>query len=51
MPRWAGVTFLLALVGLAILRSHLGTRLDSFTIDEPYHLVAGTSYVRTGDFR
>ena len=40
-----------ALVLLAIGRSHLGTRLDSFTVDEPYHIVAGASYVRTGDFR
>ena len=29
----------------------MGTRLDSFTIDEPWHIVAGASYVRTGDFR
>jgi hypothetical protein len=42
---------LFALVLLAIYRSHLGTRLDSFTVDEPYHIVAGASYVRTGDFR
>ncbi len=48
---WKGWLLLLALVGFAIFRSHLGTRLDSFTLDEPYHLVAGTSYVRTGDFR
>ncbi len=46
-----GVPLLVALVVLAVFRSHLGTRLDSFTIDEPYHIVAGTSYVRTGDFR
>jgi hypothetical protein len=45
------LALLLALVALAILRSHLGTRLDSFTVDEPYHIVAGASYVRTGDFR
>ena len=50
-PRWAGVALLFALVLLTIYRSHLGTRLDSFTIDEPYHIVAGASYVRTGDFR
>ncbi|MBA2431012.1 MAG: phospholipid carrier-dependent glycosyltransferase [Chthoniobacterales bacterium] len=51
VPRWVGLALLLALVLLAIYRSHLGTRLDSFTVDEPYHIVAGTSYVRTGDFR
>ena len=50
-PRWTGVLLLFALVLLAIYRSHLGTRLDSFTVDEPYHIVAGASYVRTGDFR
>jgi len=44
---WMGVPLLV----LAVFRSHLGTRLDSFTVDEPYHIVAGTSYVRTGDFR
>lgn len=36
---------------LAIARSAVGTRLDSFTIDEPWHIVAGASYVRSGDFR
>ena len=49
--RWRGLGLLTALVLLAIYRSHLGTRLDSFTVDEPYHIVAGASYVRTGDFR
>ena len=49
--RSAGVALLFALVLLTICRSHLGTRLDSFTVDEPYHIVAGASYVRTGDFR
>jgi hypothetical protein len=43
----AGVIVLLAL--LAVLRSWHGTRLDSFTIDEPWHIVAGTSYVRSGN--
>ena len=47
--RTAGVLLLLALAGLAIGRSALGTRLDSFTVDEPWHIVAGTSYVRVGD--
>lgn len=41
---------LLALVALAVLRSAIGTRLDSYTIDEPWHTVAGVSYVRHGDF-
>ncbi len=42
---------LLMLVALAVLRSALGTALDSFNVDEPWHIVAGTSYARTGDFR
>lgn len=49
--RWAGLALLLALAGLAVLRSHWGTRLDGFTVDEPWHVVAGVSYLRTGDFR
>lgn len=50
-PRlWIGI-LLLVLVALAVLRSHAGTRLDSFTIDEPWHIVAGASYVRSGDWR
>ncbi|RZA30390.1 MAG: hypothetical protein EOP92_34985 [Lysobacteraceae bacterium] len=46
-----GTSLLAGLVLLGIFRSHLGTRLDSFTVDEPWHVVAGASYVRTGDFR
>ena len=49
--RVAGVAVLLALVGLAVLRSQLGTRLDSFTVDEAWHIVAGTAYVRHDDYR
>lgn len=48
---WKGWLLLLSLIGFAIFRSSIGTQLDSFTLDEPYHIVAGTSYVRTGDFR
>jgi tetratricopeptide (TPR) repeat protein len=45
-------TFLvLLLVGGAIVRSAIATRLDGFTVDEPYHIAAGVSYVRYGDFR
>lgn len=50
MRRVLGVLALVAVVLLGIARSHLGTRLDSFTVDEPWHIVAGTSYVRTGNF-
>lgn len=45
-----GVLALAALVGLCVLRSSIGTRLDSLTVDEPWHIVAGTAYVRSGDF-
>ena len=51
LRRLTGVLALVVLILLGIARSHLGTRLDSFTVDEPWHIVAGTSYVRTGDFR
>ena len=46
----------LAMVALAarvlstVLRLAVGTRLDSFTIDEPWHAVAGVAYVEHGDF-
>ena len=49
--RLAGLALILLLVGLAVLRSHAGTRLDGYTVDEPWHIVAGVSYLRTGDFR
>ncbi|MDQ3686707.1 MAG: phospholipid carrier-dependent glycosyltransferase [Acidobacteriota bacterium] len=42
---------LFALVGGAVVRSSISTRLDSFTIDEAYHIGAGAAYVQTGDFR
>jgi hypothetical protein len=42
---------LLLLVAAAIVRSAITTRLDGFTIDEAYHIAAGVSYVRLGDFR
>lgn len=42
---------LFSLVGCAILRSSIATRLDSFTYDEAYHIGAGAAYVKTGDFR
>lgn len=42
---------LFALVGCAVVRSSIATRLDSFTIDEAYHIGAGAAYVQTGDFR
>src|ERR1700757_298755 len=49
---WGLFTFLLLLVvGGAIARSAITTRLDGFTIDEAYHIAAGVSYVRHADFR
>lgn len=38
-------------VALAIGRSAVATRLDSFTLDEAYHITAGVSYVQRADFR
>lgn len=49
MGRFAIALLLAVLAALAVLRSAVGTRLDSFTIDEPWHIVAGTAYVRGGD--
>ena len=35
----------------ALAHSLWATSLDGFTIDEPYHIAAGASYLRWGDFR
>ena len=51
MSRTWGVVLIVLLAALAVLRSHWGTRLDGFTVDEPWHVVAGVSYLRTGDYR
>jgi hypothetical protein len=48
---WLFVLLLAVLIGAAVLRSSLATRLDSFTFDESYHIGAGAAYVQTGDFR
>jgi len=45
------IFLLLLLLGGAIVRSAIATRLDGFTIDEAYHIAAGVSYVRYADFR
>src|SRR6202790_5183367 len=42
---------MILLVGGAVLRSAIATRLDGFTLDEPYHIAAGVSYIQRGDFR
>lgn len=49
--RIGGLSVLLLLVGLCVLRSAAGTGRDSFTVDEPWHIIAGTAYARSGDFR
>ena len=51
IPRknFALIAFLL--ISLAVLRSAIATRLDSFTIDEAYHIAAGVSYIKYHDFR
>ncbi len=41
---------LLLLVAGAVLRSAIATRLDGFTMDEPYHIAAGVAYARQADF-
>lgn len=51
IPFGAFVCFVLLLVGLGVLRSAIATRLDGFTFDEAYHIAAGVSYVKYGDFR
>src|SRR5713226_10615707 len=48
--RGSFILLLLLLVGGAILRSALATRLDDFTFDEAYHIAAGVSYVQRADF-
>jgi hypothetical protein len=47
---WPTLALLLLLVALAVLRSAVGTRLDGYTIDEPWHAVAGLAYERSGDY-
>lgn len=48
--RWFAAA-LCALILFGVIRSAVATRLDSFTIDEAWHITAGVSYARTGDFR
>jgi tetratricopeptide (TPR) repeat protein len=51
LNRWTFPLLLLLLVAGAIARSAIATRLDDFTMDEAYHIVAGASYVMRADFR
>jgi hypothetical protein len=52
-PAWNVIFFaaIIAVIAAAIFRSAIATSLDSFTIDEAYHIGAGAAYVQTGDFR
>ena len=45
------LALLIAFILCGILRSAIATRLDSFDIDEAYHITAGVTYVRLGDYR
>jgi tetratricopeptide (TPR) repeat protein len=56
LERWASaraafwpVLFVFLLLGFT--RSWVATRLDGFTVDEAWHVVAGASYARRGDYR
>jgi hypothetical protein len=54
LDRWTARLFWLGVVAflvLAVGHTLWATSLDSFTIDEPYHIAAGASYLRWGDFR
>jgi dolichyl-phosphate-mannose-protein mannosyltransferase len=39
-----------ALIVAGVFRSAWATRLDGFTIDEPWHVTAGVAYLRTGEY-
>jgi Dolichyl-phosphate-mannose-protein mannosyltransferase len=48
------ITIFVLLIGLilcGVLRSAIATRLDSFDLDEAYHITAGVIYARLGDYR
>jgi Dolichyl-phosphate-mannose-protein mannosyltransferase len=49
--RIAFATLLITLLLSGILRSAIATRLDSFDLDEAYHITAGVTYARLGDYR
>ena len=50
LPLSLFTTMVLLLVAGAVLRSAIATRLDGFTMDEPYHIAAGVAYVTKADF-
>ncbi len=45
------LALLVCLILCGVLRSAIATRLDSFDIDEAYHITAGVTYARLGDYR
>src|SRR5215475_11173157 len=45
------LALLIALVLCGIFRSAMATRLDSFDLDEAYHITAGVTYALLGDYR
>ena len=47
----AFAALLVALLLCGIFRSAIATRLDSFDLDEAYHITAGVTYARLGDYR
>ncbi|MEZ5439489.1 MAG: hypothetical protein R3F22_03655 [Lysobacteraceae bacterium] len=49
LQRLPGIALLVVLTLLAIWRVSVGTRLDSFTLDEAWHIAAGVAYQRGGD--
>jgi hypothetical protein len=47
----AFAALLLPLLLCGVFRSAIATRLDSFDLDEAYHITAGVTYSRLGDYR
>src|SRR2546430_12046201 len=47
---WYGAA-IAGMILAAVLRSAWATRLDGFTIDEPWSIVAGVSHARNRDYR
>ena len=51
MDHWRPFLMLaVALIVAGAFRSAWATRLDGFTVDEPWHVTAGVAYLRTGEY-
>jgi len=51
MDHWRPVLMLaVAVIVAGAFRSAWATRLDGFTVDEPWHVTAGVAYLRTGEY-